>query len=384
MEILRRRFLLGSAVVAAGCATASDAPRHDHATPDPQAVPPEGLVDLSMGYGSDTVRLHKNENPFGPSPPAVEAAEAALSHANRYVNPVELIERIAARHGFDPRMIQIGSGSNEILHALPLAFMRDGGNLVTAVQSYRQVPQTAALLGREVRWVPLREDFGWDVPAMVSAVDANTRLVVVVNPNNPTGTMLTRAEISDLAEAIPPSTLLVVDEAYVEFLPAEEGSSIELVHEIPNLIVVRTFSKAYGLAGLRLGYAVARIPVIAELHPFVSTWPNIAAFAGCAAALGDTDHVRRYTEHARRCAAFYREQLKALGLPHQIGHAPVALVRLGAERVPRAVAALERESILVRNGHIWGMDDWIRITYGLDDDNARVIEQLRAWATPQG
>ncbi len=375
----RRRFLLSSAAVALGCATTPRvAPDRAPARRDEPSRQPEGVVDLTMGYGPDTLRLDRNESPFGPSPRVVEAVTAAMTQANRYVNPTELIERLAARHRVDPRMIQLGTGSNEILHGLPLAFMRDGGNVVTATESYRQVADTATRLGREVRWVPLRADFTYDVPAMLAAVDANTRLFVIVSPNNPTGTTIAREELLEIAATIPPSTVLVVDEAYVEFLPEGESSAVELVGEIPNLVVVRTFSKAYGLAGLRLGYAVAQREIVEDLNPAIATWPNIAAYAGCAAALEDAEHVRRYTEHAARCRAFYRERFSELGLPFQIGYAPVAMLKLGTDRVERVVADLSRHGILVRAGRLWGMHDWIRISFGLDDANERVIEHLRA------
>lgn len=380
----RRQFFLGSAALLVGCATQSASNGHpggvlaaDTAEVEPEL---EGLPDLWMGYGQDALRLDKNENPFGPSPKAIQAAEAALEHANRYVNPRELITRLAAHHGVEPRTIQLGTGSGEILRMVPLAFMQPGTNLVSPTEGYRGAPDGARFLGHEVRYVPLTQDWRYDIPAMLAAIDEHTRVFSLVNPNNPTGTLLTRPEIHEVAKALPPEAVLLVDEAYFEFLPRGETTAIELVGTLPNLMVLRTFSKAYGLAGLRLGYAVAQPRLIERLAPAMSTWTNVAAYAAASAALEDQAHVRRFTEHAERCRVFYREQLGALGLPHQIGHAPLLLVKLGADKVQPALQALAGQGIFVRDGSSWDLPDWIRISFGLDEANARVIEQLRAWA----
>jgi len=384
LSLDRRQFFVGSAALAFGCATpVSGGRRHDASAlalatddTDPQAM---DSVDLWMGYGPDALRLDKNENPFGPSPKAVHAAKAALTHANRYVNPALLAKRLSEFHDVDPTMVQLGTGSGEILRVLPIAFMRDGGNLVTATEAYRAAPESAVWLGREVRWIPMRNDWTYDVEGMLAAVDDQTRLFCLVNPNNPTGTMISRSQILQIAKAIPSTTALVVDEAYVQFLPKGEPSAIDLVATIPNLMVLRTFSKVYGLAGLRVGYAIAQPPLIERLAPAVPSWPSVVAYAAAGAAVEDEAHVRRFVEHAEHCRAFYREKLTALELDYQLGHAPLVMVRLGADLVPKAIDSLAKQGILIRSGRAWGVDDWIRISFGLEEANERVIAALATW-----
>lgn len=385
-QLTRRRFFLSSsaALVLPACAREGDTVHADAACPQPEAPPPVDPASLGvdpwMGHAPGDLRLNKNENPFGPSPRALEAIRASADQSHRYVRSSIIRERLAERHQVSPDMVRLGTGSGEILRMLPFMFAREGGNVIAARQAYRATPSVAEAIGLEVRWIDLRPDFGYALDEMLAAVDADTRIFYLVNPNNPTGTSLPAAEITRIVDALPPEVLVVIDEAYVDFLPEGYGDALSLVQAgRPNLLITRTFSKAYGLAGLRIGYGLAAAPLVERISAMMMTGPNVAAYAGALAALDDTEHVRRTVAHARACRSYFGGALEQLGLEHVLGDAPLLMVKLG-DRVGEAVAALEQQGIFIRDGRSWELPQWVRISYGLEAQNAQVVEALRSYA----
>jgi len=259
------------------------------------------------GVGLDDpllVQLHINENPLGASHRAVEAVARQMFGMNRYTMHDRLEEALAAHHQVDSESVFVGVGSSEILLTATLAaFYENPGNTVTAFPSYRSIPRTTEELGQTVKQVPLVGNFDIDLAAMAAAIDNQTRMVSICNPNNPTGQILDPGELERAIRSIPSHVIVCVDEAYIQFVddPAYP-SMIPLTRELENLLVSRTFSKAYGLGGMRVGYGIAHPNLLERMHRFSigilnkNTLSTVAALA----ALEDQEHVRRTVEITRQ------------------------------------------------------------------------------------
>lgn len=338
-------------------------------------------VDFLMGYPPNAVRLNRNENPFGPSPMAIEAIQQGLRQAHRYViPPTQLRKAVADLHDVDEKMIRIGTGSGEILSAVAVAYLRQGGNMVSSLETYRTTPNMAESIGAKVHWIKLNQDWSYDIEGLLGAVDGDTKIFHLVNPNNPTGTTLSYGELESIADALPRDVLFFIDEAYVHFLP-EDRNGVDLLkagHD--NVFVTRTFSKVYGLAGLRIGYGVGHPDVIEKVSGFMYTLMNTAGYGGAIAALNDHNHVQKFVSHAKRCKAYYERELSAMGWSYIIGSSPLLMVKVG-EDSKAFVEKMAKENVHVRKGEDWDMPQHIRISYGLDEDNQAAIAALKKLLT---
>ena len=278
---------------------------------------PIGEVQRELGL-REVVKLASNENPLGPSPRALEAARAVLGEVNRYTDPqaTELRQSLSRHLGVPVEQILAGNGSVEILELVARALLGPGDNAVVSEHAFVRFGQIVNAHNHGARFVPMR-DFTHDLAAMAAAIDSRTRLVFVANPNNPTGTWNRRAEVEKLVEALPANCLLVLDEAYFEYASGEDPdypNGIELVRRGAPVIVTRTFSKVYGLAGLRVGYAVAAPEVLDAVHVVREAFGmNLPAQAAAAAALADTEHVRRTLELNRAERPRLKSALEARG-----------------------------------------------------------------------
>jgi histidinol-phosphate aminotransferase len=375
-ELPRRRFLRSLAIAAAGASvgfrrTASA----QSAAVDNDVLSTEDVVAFPEG----AVRLNFNENPIGPSPRAIAAIlEDGLGESNRYSYVDPLTKEIARRNGVGAENVLMGCGSTEFLQIAPWTFLGNGGRLVLPKPTYSWCAGVAGVMGAEVTEVPLLADGTLALEAMKRALGPDTRLVYVANPDNPTGAGLPLAAIEDLTESLPETAVLLVDEAYVDFLPKGE-SSVSLVRKGAPVIVTRTFSKAFGLAGLRLGYVVAPANLIERLKLLwtLDMGVNSAANAGGLAALSDEAHVERYVKLVDEGLAYLRSGLSELGvetLPHR---APFFMAELGREAAP-VVLALAREKVYVRDGKSWEMPTRLRISVGLPEENRVFLEKLEA------
>ena len=273
MPVSRRDLLSASALLLAGPAAALRAAASE------------------TSAGKHPLVLCWNENPYGPSPAARRAVREAIADGCRYPSDAEygdLVAALARHEGVGTDHIVTGTGSGELLCALGLLCARDGGEIVAAAPTYLELPNYASTRGAKLTFVPVNAQLRHDLPAMAAAVSARTRGVYVCNPNNPTGTALTAAEIRTFVGALPPSVLTIVDEAYMDFVVADGVSSVaDLVGGEQRVVVLRTFSKIHGMAGLRCGYAIARPDVAAELAAARMTTPNIFAVRAARASLGD-------------------------------------------------------------------------------------------------
>ncbi|HMJ66342.1 MAG TPA: aminotransferase class I/II-fold pyridoxal phosphate-dependent enzyme, partial [Candidatus Binatia bacterium] len=243
---------------------------------------------------NDVIKLASNENPIGPSPAAVAAMEKALQTLHLYPdgNAFYLKQKLADKFGVEPRNLILGNGSNEIIEFVGHALMQPGTDVVVSQYCFAVYPIITHLFGANLITVPAI-DYGHDLDAMIGAITPRTRVMFVANPNNPTGTLARREDIVTLINEIPPHVLLVMDEAYIEFL----DDAVDLLPFIqrglkPNLLLMRTFSKIYGLAGLRLGYGIGHPDLIAALEKVRQPFNiNSLVQAGAIAALDDTEHV---------------------------------------------------------------------------------------------
>jgi histidinol-phosphate aminotransferase len=340
----------------------------------PTGKAPEAIAD------SDIAQLASNESPWGPHPAVAEAIGRAAAASNRYPDPdaTLLRRRIAERHEIDSAQVAVANGSCEVLLAAALALCEPGDEIVYAWPSFSIYPYLAPLSGaREIR-VPLTEAHEHDLEAMLTEVTAATQLLIVCNPNNPTSTHLPAARIAELCERVPEHVTVIVDEAYVEFqLHDDPDATADLRKEFPNLVLLRTFSKVYGLAGLRVGYALCspafRAAVDAVRQPFSV---NALAQAAGAEAVRHADDVTRRVERTIVERVTVEEGVRELGLETPDSHANFSWVSLGDRDEGEIVARLAEQGIVVRAGTPLGGPGHIRVSYGTAEQNARFLEAL--------
>ncbi len=351
------------AALGTGAAAGSPAPAVRHAA----------MKAASTGGGREMVRLNANENPLGPCPGAIKAMREALAEAWRYPQETQaaLTEEVAALHGVTADEVLLGNGSSEILELSVAAFCDGTRSLVVAEPTYEAVLLHARAVGDKAVLVPLTADYRHDLPAMVAAAQS-AGLVYFCNPNNPTGTLTPKAEVQTFIESLPKTTMVVVDEAYFHYVEsADHESVIPRVREHPNLIVLRTFSKVYGLAGVRSGYAIASAAAIERMgkHQAFNDL-NLLGIAGARESLKDDAHVlrNRQANQAVRGAAI--ADLAALGyrtLPSQANFFMVDLRR----PTPPVIHAMRAEGVAVGRPFP-AVPNFLRVTVG-------TAEEMRAF-----
>jgi len=342
--------------------------------------PGKPISELAREMGIDVagiIKLASNENPRGTSPLARRAAEAALSDLARYPdgNGFELKQALSRRHGLPPERIVLGNGSNDVLEMAARAFLAPGLAAVYSQHAFAVYPLAVQAAGAAGIEVPAR-NYGHDVAAMRRAVTPATRLVFIANPNNPTGTLVPAREVEAFIGGLPREVLVVLDEAYSEYLlPEHRSDSIGWLARFPNLVVTRTFSKVYGLAGLRVGYALAAAG-IADLMNRVRQPFNVnsVALAAATAALDDTAFVRESFE--LNCSGLRQltDGFKRLGIEYIPSHGNFVSFKVGdAAGVNRK---LLRAGVIVRPIASYGMPQHLRVTVGLESENTRFLVAL--------
>ncbi len=328
----------------------------------------------------DAVKLASNESPFPPHPDVIEAITRAASEVNRYPDPDAraLRRALADHHETDPARIAISNGSCEILLAASLALCEPGDEILYAWPSFSIYPHLPALSGaREVR-VPLAEGYVHDLGAMLEEVTAATQLLIVCNPNNPTGTHLPAERIGAFVESVPSRTTIILDEAYVEYQTHDDpDATVDLVAKHPNVVLLRTFSKCHGLAGLRVGYAVCspqfRAAVDAVRQPFSV---NAVAQAAATEAIRHQDDVADRVEKNLVERVFVEEALHELGFTTADSQTNFAWIDLGDLDEGEVVAALTRAGVAVRPGAPLGGPGCLRVSYGTRAENERFLAAM--------
>ncbi len=336
------------------------------------------------GYALDesVALLASNEAPFAPLPEVVEAASRAVGTSNRYPDPGtnQLRQSLADLTGVPKSRIATGNGSCEILLALGEALLQPGRSVVHAWPSFSVYPHMTATTGADAVRVPLNADSKHDLEALAEAVTAETSILIICNPNNPTGTMVPVGQIEELLNKVPESVCVVLDEAYREFVTSEPvDATLDLLSKYPNLVILRTFSKVYGLAALRVGYGLCgseeiRTAVDQVRQPFFC---NSAAQAAAVEALNHRDEVQRRVDLVTAERSRLVKMLEGIGFTVAESNANFVWARLPEGSVEKEiVSGLAARDILVRAGAALGEEGVLRITVGLPEQHDRLIAAL--------
>ncbi len=335
----------------------------------------------------DIIKLASNENPLGPSRLALAAMRRAIARVNLYPdgNAFYLKHKLADRLGVAPANLILGNGSNEVIELIGHALLGGGGAAATAEVVVSQYcfavyPIVTALFGAQLVTVPAK-NFGHDLDTMLAAITPNTRIVFVANPNNPTGTSVSPEELARFVQAVPENVLLALDQAYLEFLDDPLDLLPEIRNGRTNLLLMRTFSKIYGLAGLRIGYGIGHADFIAALEKIRQPFNlNAVAQAGALAALDDAKHVERTRRINARGLRFYARTFRKLKLEFIPSSANFILVKVGDGQ--RVFEAMQRRGVIVRPMGGYQLPEWIRISMGTTKENQRCIDTLQNVLAP--
>ena len=340
--------------------------------------PGKPITELAREMGlavEKIVKLASNENPLGMSPKARRAVEAEISGVARYPDQFDLIQALSSHSGLAREQIVLGNGSNDLLDLIARVFLAPGRSAVFAQHAFAVYPLATLSTGADLIAVPAKH-FGHDLDAMRAAIRPETRLIWIANPNNPTGTFLPYAQVRAFLATLPADVIVVLDEAYNDYLPPSERQDAgQWIQEFPNLVVVRTFSKIYGLAGLRVGYALAA-PEVADLINRVRQPFNVnnLALAAAMAALDDHVFLAESYELNRRGLEQIIAGLKRLGLEHIPAHGN--FVTFKTEQAAVVNQKLLQQGVIVRPIAGYGLPDWLRVTIGTESENAVFLQAL--------
>jgi len=344
-------------------------------------VPGKPIEELERELGiRDSIKIASNENPLGPSPLAVKALRKSLSELHRYPdgNATLLKAKLAGKLGVKPEMIVTGNGSNEILELAAATFMRPGDHGVVSEHAFVVYDLALDSRGLEKTVVPPGKHFGHDLRAMARAVKGNTRMLFIANPNNPTGTYNTRAEMDELLESAGKDVIVVIDEAYFEFVDQDDyPDAVELVKQGANVIAVRTFSKIYGLAALRVGYGVMSEEMAGFMNrvrqPFNT---NLLAQFAAEAALDDEEFLAEVKKINAKGMAYLEGQFSKLGIEFipSVGNFILFKSPLDSKQL---YEELLHKGVIVRPMGGYRLPEWIRVTVGLPRENQRFIKALK-------
>jgi histidinol-phosphate aminotransferase len=368
-----------------------ESPRHTNAAHDgiPQYIreidayiPGKPIEEVERELGMRAMKLASNENPLGPSPLGMEAAKRALSESNRYPDggSYYLREALAKRLEVPRESIIIGSGSTDLIHLAASVLLGPGESAVTSEGSFPLYYVAIEKMGAKLITVPLK-NYSFDLDAIARAVEPETKLIYIANPNNPTGTLFDAEAFADFLEKVPERVLVVMDEAYYEYVAMKNYSrSIELVREGKNILVLRTFSKVYGLAGMRVGYGIGPAELLTEIDKIRLPFPaSGVAQAAALAALDDFEHVGRSIEVNREGLAQIEKGLREVGVKFVPSVTNFVLVEVGAGADALAEEMLKL-GVIVRPMAWMGFPDAIRVSVGTVEENdafLRVLGQLQ-------
>lgn len=341
-------------------------------------VPGRPIEDVQKEFGLTAVdKLASNENPIGPSPKALAAIAGMLGELNRYPDGAaqDVRTAIAARMGLTPAHVFVGNGSDEIIKMIAETFLSPGDEVVTPFPSFAQYSFGAHIMGATVVNVPLAEGFRYDLPRMLASITERTKIVYLCSPNNPTGTWLSHRETADFVAQVPDDVVVVCDEAYIEYVDEPDPlDSLQFIREGKTVLSLRTFSKMYGLAGIRLGYALGDPGLINFMHqvrePFNA---NSVAQAAAVAALTDSEHVARCREANQAGREQLYAGLSALAVPYIKTQGNFLIADVGDGLA--VFEQLQRRGVIVRAGFP-GLDRYVRISIGTAEENERCLQAL--------
>ncbi|CAM4244663.1 histidinol-phosphate aminotransferase [Paenibacillus endophyticus] len=343
--------------------------------------PGKPVWEVQQEHGLERViKLASNENPLGPSPLALEAMREALSELHRYpdAQALRLKLTIAIHYDLVPEQVIVTNGGDELITLISEAFLDAEDEIVVPSPTFSEYAFGAQLLDARTVTVPLKSDFQYDVQSILAAVTDRTKIIYLCSPNNPTGTFLAEKDLTFILDSLPKRVLVVVDAAYSHFVSDESYSDgVSLVRKGYPLLVLNTFSKIYGLAGIRAGYGIAPESIIQSIlkvkEPFNV---NALAQAAAAAAIGDTDHVKRSQQLVWEEREYLYQALNELGCGYTESMSNFVLVELG-ERAERIYEQLMARGIIVRHGKMWNLPLHVRISIGTRAENESLLAALK-------
>ncbi|WNQ09272.1 histidinol-phosphate transaminase [Paenibacillus aurantius] len=345
----------------------------------PVYQPGKPIEEVKREFGlTEVTKLASNENPYGCSPKAKEAIQAEMENLSLYPDggAVVLTNAVAAKFGVAPDQVIFGAGSDEIILMLARAFLSSGDENIMATHTFPQYKHNAEIEGAVTIEVPLVNG-KHDLPSMLEKVTERTKIVWICNPNNPTGTIVTHAEVKDFMKKVAPHVLVVLDEAYVEYSTDPEfPDGLQLLKEYPNVILLRTFSKIYGLASLRIGYGIGRSEVIRSINQVREPF-NTTRFAQAAAlaSLEDDEFVASCREANRVGLNYLTSQFDRIGLSYFPANGNFIMVDVGKPAAD-IFNALLRKGMIVRGGHALDFPTSLRVTVGSQEQNEKFIRDL--------
>ncbi len=343
-------------------------------------VPGKPIEELERELGvKDSIKVASNENPLGPSPKAVQAIKDSLDKINRYPdgNATTLKQKLSQKLGVSPEMIVTGNGSNEVLELLAATFMRPGDHAVVSEHAFVVYDLAVDSRGFEKTVVPPGKNFGHDLEAMAEAVQENTRIIFIANPNNPTGTYADKQQVDRLLESIPDHVIVAIDEAYYDYVNEPDyPDAVELVKSGADVVATRTFSKLYGLAALRIGYGVMSEEKAGYVNrvrqPFNT---NMLAQAAAEAALDDLDFVERVKGLNKEGMNYLEKEFKRLGIEYVPSVANFILFKAPGD-AGELYEKLLRKGVITRPMQGYRLPQWMRVTTGVQEENQRFIQAM--------
>ncbi len=343
-------------------------------------VPGKPIEETEREYGiTGVIKLASNENPLGPSRLAIEALERAARSVHLYPDGSSffLVQRLAQYLGVQPNQVFVGNGSNEIIELLIRTFTTPDDEALLCRGSFLMYKVALQSHGRRFVEVPMRSGFRYDLEAMAARITSKTRMIFLANPDNPTGTAFSRAELDAFLVKVPPEVLVILDEAYFEYVDwSEYPNGLDYFRDHPNMVVLRTYSKIYGLAGVRLGYGVMQAPLTGYLNrtrmPF-----NLSSLAQAAgvAALDDVEHLRTTRDTTHRGLRYFEEALPKLGVTVPHSHTNFVFADFG-KPTSLIYEQLLRRGVITRPVNGYGFPNALRISVGLRTQNERLVKAL--------
>ncbi len=344
-------------------------------------VPGKPIEEVERELGiKNVIKLASNENCFGPSPLAVAAIRKALRKINRYPDSASfyLKKKLAGILGVAENSLIFGNGSDEIITLVVKTFLGEGDEVVIARPTFLIYEIAAHLQNAKIKIVPMNKEFKYDLKEMKKAITPNTKLVIIANPDNPTGTYVTKKEFDEFLSGLPEKLLIFLDEAYFEFAKysfKDYPDGLDYIKN-PRVILARTFSKAYGLAGLRIGYGISSTEIISYMERLREPFNiNLLAQAAALAALDDKAFLKKTIYHVETQREFLYSALRKMGLEYVRSATNFIIVNVGKD-CKTVFNDLLKEGIIVRDMKAWGMDSFIRVTIGTKTENRRFAEAL--------
>ena len=342
-------------------------------------VPGKPMDEVKRELGlKSVIKLASNENPYPPSPKVLAAMFRALREVNRYPDGgCFLLRRILARKlNIDEDQLIFGNGSDEIIVLAVKAFAAKGDEVIIAKPSFLIYEIASVLSGARLHQVPLK-DFRYDLEAMKTKINKRTKIIFIGNPDNPAGTYITQRQAEEFLSSVPKSTLVFFDEAYFEYVKAVDYSdTLALMKKYPNVITTRTFSKIYGLAGLRIGYGIASREIIDILNRLREPFNvNSIAQAAAVAVLGDEAYYRNIAKEVTQQRQYLYRSLESLGIAYEVSFTNFILVNVGGDST-KVAGALLKKGVIIRDMAAWGLKGYIRVSIGSLSENKRFIKAL--------